>query len=225
LKFLPFLCACGLLYSQSTTPDPPSADSQNVASQNLDPENLHERWDSYLQKTYSWKKISQVTAETAFDQTFQLNKCGRPPYCFPHEIGKALTRRTARTTMELGVGALLHEDLRRRPSNLSGFRQRLSYALLHAPLAKGPNGEWRPAYSRFAGSIGAVAVSTAWDGRPLTAARLSQGFGFTTTSYLQDALWTEFEPDLKHLAHRLADRLKRPHPAATPLISASPAIP
>ena len=186
----------GLLHAQDPAPDP---------------QNLQERWDSYLTKTYSWKRIGVVAAETAFDQTFQLRKCGRPPYCFPHEIGGALTRRTARTTMELAAGALLHEDLRRRPSNLTGFRRRVSYALLHAPLARDRDGDWRPAYSRFAGTLGAVAVTSAWNGRPLTAEHLAKGVGWTTTSYFQDALWTEFEPDLKRLGHRVADKLRR-HP-------------
>jgi len=189
-----FLFACGVLQAQTAAPDP---------------QDLQERWDSYVQRTYSWKKIGVVTAETMFDQTFQLSKCGRPPYCFPHEIGGALTRRTARTTIEFGMGALLHEDLRRRPSGLPGFRRRVSYALLHAPLARGPNGEWRPAYSRFAGTFGAVAVTSAWDGRPLTAPRLGEAFGWTTTAYFQDALWTEFEPDLKRLGHHVVERLRR----------------
>jgi hypothetical protein len=195
-RWISLLLACGFLHAQDAAPDP---------------QDLHERWDSYVQKTFSWKKISSVAAETAFEQTFQLSKCGRPPFCFPHEIGGALTRRTARTTMELAAGALLHEDLRRRPSNLSGFRQRLSYALLHAPLATGPDGEWRPAYSRFAGTLGAVAVTSAWDGRPLTTGHLAKGFGFTATSYFQDALWTEFEPDLKRMGHRFVDRLRGRH--------------
>jgi hypothetical protein len=196
IRCLSLLFACGLLAAQDAAPDP---------------QDLHERWDSYVQKTYSWKKIGVVAAETAFDQTFQFNKYGRPPHCFPHEIGGALTRRTARTTMELAAGALLNEDLRRRRSNLSGFRQRLSYALLHAPLAIGPDGEWRPAYSRFAGTASAVVVTSAWEGRPLTTARLSRDFGFTAASYFQDALWTEFEPDLKRMGRRFADRLRGHH--------------
>jgi hypothetical protein len=197
-RWLSLLFACGLL---------PAQQAQDVAP---DPQNLQERWDSYIEKTFSWKRIATVTAETAFDQTFQLRKCGRPPFCFPHEIGGALTRRTARTTMELAAGALLHEDLRRRPSNLPGFRRRLSYALLHAPLARDRDGDWRPAYSRFAGTLGAVAVTSAWEGRPLTAANLSEHFGLTATSYFQDALMTEFGPDLKRMGHHFADRLRHP---------------
>jgi hypothetical protein len=196
MRCLSLLFVCGLLPAQTVAPDP---------------QNLQERWDTYVHKTFSWQRISVVAAETAFDQTFQLRKCGRPPYCFPHEIGGALTRRTARTTMELGAGALLHEDLRRRPSNLPGFRRRVSYALLHAPLARDRDGDWRPAYSRFAGTLGAVAVTSAWNGRPLTVARLSEGVGWTATSYFQDALWTEFEPDLKRMGRSVVDRLRGRH--------------
>lgn len=159
-----------------------------------------ERWDHYLERTYSWKRVAVAGAESAFEPLFQLNKCGRPPYCVPHHFGGALVRRTARTTMELGAGALLREDLRRTPSGLTGFRRRAMFAMTHAVLAKGPDGDWRPAYSRYAGTLAAVAVSSAWDGRPLTAERLSRSFGFTVTSYFQDALFAEFEPDLRRIA-------------------------
>ena len=168
---------------------------------------LRERWDSYLQSTYDWKQIGAVAAEAAFEQTFQLNKCRRPPYCFPHEVGGALARRTARTTIELGMGALLHEDLHRSPSGLPGFRRRFLYALSHAPLAKGRDGEWRPAYGRFAGTLGGVAVSSVWRGRPLTAPRLFEDFGWSATFYFQDALWSEFEPDVWRTSRRILDRL------------------
>lgn len=197
-RHITLVFACGVLQAQTAAPVP----------QDPDPQSLQERWDGYLNRTYNWKKIGFVTAETMFDQTFQLSKCGRPPYCFPHEIGGALARRTTRTTIEFGMGALLHEDLRRRPSGLHGFRQRLTYALLHAPLAIGSDGNWEPAYSRFAGTMGSLAVYSAWDGRPLTASRLAEGFGWASSSYFQDALWTEFEPDLKRLGRHFADKLR-----------------
>jgi len=179
-------------------------------------EDLKARWDAYVQRTYSWKRIGILTAETAFDRTFQLRKCGRFPFCFPHDIGGALTRRTAGTSIEFGVSALLQEDMRRRPSNLTGLPRRAAYALLHAPLAARPDGRWRPCYSRIAGTFGGIAVSSAWNGRPLTASRLFEGFGWSLTSQLQDALWTEFEPDMKRIGHRIAGRLWRRHPASPP---------
>jgi hypothetical protein len=168
----------------------------------------HDRWDAYLQKTFSWKKIGVITAETAFDQTFQLNKCGRPPYCFPRDFEVAMARRTTRSTIELGVGALLGEDLRRRPSGLPGFKQRLFYALVHAPLARGSNGEWQPAYSRFAGTLGGIAVASAIRDRPIFAPRVLRDVGLSASAYFEDAVWTEFEPDMKRLAVRFARRLR-----------------
>ena len=166
------------------------------------------RWDNYMQ-TYDWKKIGAVAAENAFDQTFQLKKCGRPPYCFPHDFGGSIVRRTARNTIELGVGALLHEDLRRRPSGLTGFGRRVSYALLHAPLARGRDGNWEPAYGRFAGTFGGVVVTSAWEGRPLNASQLGEAFGWAASYYFQDALLTEFEPDMDRLARKFTNKFRR----------------
>ena len=187
-----------------------------LQAQTLMPEQFdwNTRWNNYVARTYDWKLIGAVAAETAFDQAFQLNKCGRPPYCFPHEFGGSLTRLTARNTIELGVGALLHEDLRRRPSGLSGFRQRLSYALLHVPLAKRRDGGWEAAYSRFAGTFGGVMVTSAWDGRPFSTPRVFEAFGWSMTSYFQDALSTEFEPDLQTMARRFAHRFRHHDRAA-----------
>jgi hypothetical protein len=170
-----------------------------------------ERWDNYLERTYSWKRISAIGVETAFGQTFQLNRCGRPPYCFPHEFGAALVRRTARNSMELGAGALLREDIRRKPSGLTGVWRRVWFAVEHAPLARGPDGDWRPAYSRFAGTLGGIAVWSAWEGKPITTARLSERFGMSATTYFQDALFAEFQPDMKRFGERFFREHVRRH--------------
>lgn len=188
-----------------------------------DPFVWQQRWDSYVERTFNWKRITGIAAETAFEQTFQLNKCGRPPYCFPHQFGGALARRTTRTTLELGVGALLHEDIRRRPSGLTTFRERALFAIKHAALAKGPDGEWRPAYSRYAGTFGSIVVYSAWTGRPMTAERLFGTFGWSTTNYFQDSLYNEFEPDIKRYAKRTMHRISPKRFPEDPLISA-PAV-
>ena len=187
----------------------PAADPQSRGPQTADPQPLdwRERWDNYVDRTYNWRKITLVAAESAFDQTFNLRKCGRPPYCFPHHIGGSLVRRTTRTSIELVAGELFREDIRRRPSGLTGFRRRAVYALLHAPLARSADGEWRPAYSRFAGTLGGIAVWSAWDGRPMTTGRLATHFAWSATSYFQDSLFTEFEPDMKRLAKHFSKHL------------------
>ncbi len=166
------------------------------------------RWNNYVQRTFSWQRISIVAAETAFDQTFQLRRCGRPPYCFPDDFGASVFRRTARNTLELGAGELFRQDLRRRPSGLQGFHRRVAFALLHAPLARNGDGDWEPAYARYIGTLGGVAVTTAWRGRPLTGERLSREFGWAVTSYFEDALMTEFEPDIHRTAWRVGRKVK-----------------
>ena len=173
------------------------------------PLDWNERWQNYVERTYSWKRIGMVAAETAFDQSFQLNKCGRPPYCFPSDFGAAMARRTARTTIELGMGALLHEDIRRRPSNLTGFRSRLTYALTHASLARGSDGSFHPAYSRFVGTLGGCAVTTAWNGRRISPERMAEGLGWSLAGDLQDSLLTEFGPDMKRIGLGLMHHIKR----------------
>src|SRR4051812_3019241 len=88
-----------------------------------EPQEWRERWDSYVERTYSWQRIGIVGVESAFDQLFQSGRCPKSPSCLPDHFGGALVRRTTRTTMELGAGALLREDIRRTPSGLTGFRK------------------------------------------------------------------------------------------------------
>ncbi|GEM_PF-3553410 len=195
-----FLTGCGVARAQDGAPDPAAA----PAPASLD---WNDRWQNYVERTYSWQRIALVAADAAFGQTFQLKKCGRPPYCFPNDFGAALSRRTARTTVELGVGALLHEDLRRPPSGLTGFRRRFVYAMVHAPLARGADGEWRPAYSRFAGSMAGIAVASAYRGRPVGAPCMAEGIGWSFAAYFQDALMAEFEPDMKRMARKVAGKV------------------
>jgi len=162
-----------------------------------------ERWDYYVQRTYTWQRLGMVALDTATEIPFNAAACRRPPYCFPHHLGGALARRTARTTMELGAGALLREDIRRRPSGLTGVVPRLRFALTHALLARGPDGNLRPAYSRFAGTLGGIAVSSTWNGRPLTTRAFAIGWGWEATSSFQDAVLTEFGPDIRRIGRRL----------------------
>ncbi len=179
--------------------------AQTPASGSLE---WQDRWDSYVQRTYSWQRVGMLGVETAFDQMFNLEKCGRPPYCFPHSFGRAMASRVASTSLELGAGALFREDIRRRPSGLTGIRKRAIFALIHAPLARGPDGQWRPAYSRFVGTAGAFVVSSEYAGRPLTGSRVAQAFGWSMADYLQCAVLTEFEPDIRRIGMGLLKRVQ-----------------
>src|SRR5215471_1475763 len=126
------------------------------------------RWNDYVGRLHDWRAVGSIAGDTAFNEAFRSRECPHMEACFPHRFSGNLIRRTARLTTELGVGGLLGEDLRRRPSEMKGFRRRFLYAVEHAALAQGPDGTWRPAYSRFAGTFAGIAVSAAWRGRPLT---------------------------------------------------------
>ncbi len=166
-----------------------------------------ERWDTYVERTFDWQRISLIAAGTAVDsvieETFEIGKCGRPPYCYPHDFGGAIFRRTARSSMELGAGALLHEDIRRRPSNLTGFRPRLKYALVHAALARGSDGEWQPLIAASSGRSRPIR----WILRGVAGANIRASV--RPLRHIHDHLfpglvWTEFKPDITRFARRIA---------------------
>ena len=166
------------------------------------------RWNDYVDRLHDWRAVGSIAGDTAFNEAFRSRGCPYMEACFPHRFAGNLMRRTARMTTELGVGGLLGEDLRRRPSEMTGFRRRFVYAVEHAALAQGRDGTWRPAYSRYAGTFVGIAVSAAWRGRPLTGQRVMDGYTWAATSYFQDALLTEFEPDLKRAASHFAAKFR-----------------
>ena len=171
-------------------------------AQTANPLDWRQRWSNYIDTLHDWRAVGSIAGDTAFNEAFRSYQCPPPEACFPNRFAGNLIRRTTRLTTELGVGGLLGEDLRRRPSEMTGFRRRFIYAVEHAALAQGADGTWRPAYSRYAGTFAGIAVSAAWRGRPLTGQRVMDGYTWAATSYFQDALLTEFEPDLKRAAAR-----------------------
>jgi hypothetical protein len=165
-----------------------------------------ERWRYYVQRTYSFERIALLAADTAVEHAIGPGACGRHPKCYPDHYGYAFARRIARTSIELGAGALLGEDTRRSPSGRARLRDRITYAVSHAYLARNSNGEYRPAYSRFAGTVGALAVASAWEQKPFWCPRLAGGIAAAFTTYAQDSLLAEFESDIKRIGLRFARR-------------------
>jgi hypothetical protein len=192
------LCFAGALSAQ--TPATPVAPELQLS-------NWQDRWDLYVQRTYSWKRAAMAGAETLFSQPFEAEKCGRPPYCLPHRYGALLARRTARTTVELGAGALLGEDTRRTRSNLTGLGPRIRFALKDALRARTGDGHWRPAYSRFIGTVGGIVVSRATLGRPLRTSYVAEAFGWSIGDNFQDALLNEFAPDFARMQRTVLRRI------------------
>jgi hypothetical protein len=168
-----------------------------------------ERWRYYLHRTYSFERIALLAADTAVEHAMGPRDCGRHPKCYPDHYGYAFARRIARTSIEFGVGGWLGEDIRRTPSGRSGLRGRVAYAMSHAYLARNSDGEYRLAYSRFAGTVGGLEVASAWQQKPFWCPGLAGAIASSMTSYVQDSLLAEFEPDIRRIGLRLARRSLR----------------
>lgn len=161
-----------------------------------------DRWKYYIHRTYSPERMSLLAVDTALDHA--VSSGGLHPVNYADRYAGAFATRIARTTIELGVGGWLHEDARRRASGLTSFRRRLSWALTHSMTARGPDGNVRPAWSRFAGTAGGFLVISSWNARPITVGRLGGAFSNSVLFNIQDSLLNEFEPELRRTGLRVA---------------------
>jgi hypothetical protein len=109
--------------------------------------------------------------------------------------------------VEFGAGAMLHEDVRRRESGRQGLGPRLRYALAHTWTAYQPDGSSRFSYSRLVGAVGGIAVYETWRQHPITTGRMAHELSWALASNVQDALLTEFGPDMKRFGAKLGKRL------------------
>ena len=93
---------------------------------------------------------------------------------FTKRVGSAFGQHLVKETIEVGVGALRHEDLRYRRSNLQGTWPRLKYAVKSTFIVPRTNGRGKTiAASRIAGNVGGGLVSRAW--QPASAAGIGAG--------------------------------------------------
>lgn len=111
-------------------------------------------------------------------------------------------RRSARETGELLAGYLNREDPRPHASGETGFRKRFRSAFLSVLITKNNEGS-RPAVGplvgSFASSFAGAAVSREHSGADFAL----RGAGITYSSYFGNALYTEFQPDISSLVHRM----------------------
>jgi hypothetical protein len=170
----------------------------------------NERWRYYLRRTYSFERVLLLAGDTGVEHVIQPSDCGRNPHCYPASYARAFTRRVARTSVEFAVGGFLGEDARRRPSQMTGLKSRVLYAITHAYVATGPDGRIRPAYSRFAGTFASAAAGSGCSRNGFSSRDWLGGFGGSVGLYVQDSLLAEFEPDLKRVGLRLGRKLGRP---------------
>ncbi len=164
-----------------------------------------ERVHDYLQRTYGWQHLMTSAASTGMDHLLsQPRQWDGSPSSFGYHLGADIAKRTVRNTIELGAGALLHEDTRFQPSGKTGFGARVRYAALQAFRTSGNN--QRFAFSRLLATAGGAVVSEPLYDHPITGPRLLEDIGMGYVGHLQKSMLTEFGPDLKvwikHKLHR-----------------------
>jgi len=81
---------------------------------------------------------------------------------YGRRYASSFATRIVREGITLGVAGALHEDNRYVPSGSANKKQRLEYAIESTFLARLPDGRRRVSYSRFAGWMGAAAISRSW---------------------------------------------------------------
>lgn len=189
--------------AQSLVPQDPSP----VAAPPLQPTfTLQERWDHYIGRTYTWQRMGLLAFDVGTDMALSKPRHGRTMDVFGDRFAGGFLRRATRTTLELGAGAVLHEDIRRRQSGREGFGPRLKYALAHTWTAYQPDGHSHFSSSRLIGALGGCAVFEAWDQQPMTSGRLAHKLSWTLASNVQDSLLAEFGPDMKRFGMKLKKR-------------------
>jgi hypothetical protein len=93
---------------------------------------------------------------------------------FARRVGSAFGQHLVKGTIEVGVGALDHEDLRYRRSNLHGTWPRVKYAVKSTFIVPRTDRKGKTvAAGRIAGNVGGGLVSRAW--QPASAAGIGAG--------------------------------------------------
>jgi len=162
------------------------------------------RVQHYAYRTYSWQRLTLLGGDTGFDHLLgDPNVWGRGVDGFFCRYSANFGRRMVSTSVELGVGALLKEDYRMRPSGRRGLLPRVRYAAVRSLL--GPDN--RVLYSRLAATSAGVAVSSTWGPGPLTGSRIASAVGTGVIDQFQNNLLTEFGPDVSAFAKRIGRRL------------------
>jgi len=167
-----------------------------------------QRWHNYLYRTYSFERITLLALDTGFEHLVTPEH-SRDIRQYPEQYGTALARRISRTTVEFGLGGLLGEDIRRRPSNKSGVMNRTLWAITHSYMGTDREGKWRPAYSRLAGTGAAFAVGSRIRERPITTGRIGEAYLGSFLFNMQDSVLNEFQPDFQRIGYGMARKWLR----------------
>jgi hypothetical protein len=122
---------------------------------------------------------------------------------FGKRYGMRLTGVSTGNAMEASLGSLWGEDPRYFRSNDRAFGGRVKHVIVTTFLAPGRDGNWRPAYARYAGNVGNNFLSNTWrvdSENSAGDAALRCVWGIT--GKMAGNAFSEFWPDVKKLVFR-----------------------
>ncbi len=135
----------------------------------------HQLLHQYRKKIFTPESAarSAVTAGINTARNYP-HEWGSGPGGFARRVGSSFGQHVVKGTIEMGVGALHHEDLSFQRSNLHGTWPRLKYAVKSTFIVPRTNRSGKTlAMGRIAGNMGAGVISRAW--QPASAAGLGAG--------------------------------------------------
>ena len=163
-------------------------------------------WRAYRHRMVSKHALAASAGHAGAGQLVNApREWGWGPVGFAKRFGSGLATHAVKTGIEMGVGALHHENLHYQRSNQSGTLPRLKYAVESTFIVPKTNRPGKTvAAGRVSGAIGAGLVSRAW--QPASAAGLGAGLasgGIALGADVGVNVAREFWPQ-KHHARRVA---------------------
>jgi hypothetical protein len=176
----------------------------------------HPRLREYRRKLYGARAIGGSAAAAGIGTLRNVpREWGGGAVGFGKRFGSYLGEHAVKETIEMGVAALRHEDLRYHPSNLHGTWPRMEYAIKSTFIVPRTNRPGKTvALGRISGSIGSGLISRIW--QPASTAGLGAGFasgGISLGAEVGFNVAREFWPRKHVQARRTAER-PRAHLAA-----------
>jgi len=169
----------------------------------------HDRFKLFTAKTLT---RVQPYASSVLSSAFQLinptDVWGRGMDGFTDHLVASFTQRVVTYGLQSGAAAVLHEDVRYKPSTSNNVWKRTGHALMSTVVLETPRGN-DIAFANIVAAVGSgYAINAFHPGRDITNRPGAWNFAaLDLLGFAQGNLWTEFKPDIKHLArHKLLHR-------------------
>jgi len=136
---------------------------------------MHPNWRAYRHEVAGKRAVTSSAVGAAGRHIINSpHEWGRGPSGYAKRFGSGLAQHAVKGTIEMGVGALHHENLHYQRSNLHGTLPRLGYAVKRTFIVPKTNKRGKTlALGRVSGNVGAGLISRAW--QPASAAGVGAG--------------------------------------------------